>query len=177
MADAAMQKVKDLDSTMNSQLNQFGEEFTEERHISLCGGIKRRAGWLDRWRLQDIEKKAKLAKLTGTGRDLSKVTIMLVIGADAKVNARMRLYAKLLQDEVWESARVRWEVAENAAAPSDGTMALRLLIDDTLSRQATGSGAPHEAYRIDASPKQIAITGASQRGLLFGAGRLLRELV
>ena len=179
MADAAMQKVKDMDSKMNMQLKLFGEEIKEERHISLCGGIKRRAGWLDRWRAQDAEKKAKLKKLVGSGKDLKNASVLITVGADARVDARVRLYAKLLQDEVWDQARVKWEILENASGAPDGRTAIRLGIDAALAdpAKAAGSGAAHEAYRIDNGAAEIKITGASQRGLLFGCGRLLREML
>ena len=176
MADAAMQKIKDLDSKNNSQLGQFGEEVKEERDISLCGGIKRRAGWLDRWREADLAKKEKLAKM-GSGADLSNSVIILQLGNDETMNSRMRLYAKLLHEEVWENARVRWEIIEGDAEVPSGRMPVRLLIDETITELASSSGAAHETYRIDSSTEQITIKGASQRAVLFGVGRLLREMV
>jgi hypothetical protein len=176
--DAALQKVKDLDSKKNSQL---GEEVAEERPIHLCGGIKRRAGWLDRWREADEAKKKKLAELGGgAGVDMSNVTIFYDVTGDPKVDERARLYAKLLQEEVWDSARFRWEAVEGAdtgsSAVAEGTTALRLGVDSSLSVKAVGSGAAHEAYRINIAPERVDITGASARGLLFGCGRLLREM-
>jgi hypothetical protein len=74
-------------------------------HTTCNLGIKRAAGWLDRWREADQERKQLLASI-GSGKDLTNSAIHLALtGSDAKEHARLRLYAKLLQEEVPTSAQ------------------------------------------------------------------------
>ena len=170
-------EVEKKDNQFDVKQAQFGEEeFAAERPIHLMGGIKRRAGWLDRWREADLERKQKLATI-GAGMDLSSAVIHVQLQGDAKQDTRLRLYARLLHQEVWDNARVRWEVIEGGTQPSVGSkIAVQLALDQQLEQQASSSGAPHESYQIETTAAEVRITGASLRGLLFGVGRLLREM-
>jgi hypothetical protein len=55
-------------------------------------------------------------------------------------------------------------------------IAVRLSLSLELTQQASTSGAPHEAYTIESTESAVVICGASTRGLLFGVGRLVREM-
>lgn len=71
---------------------------------------------------------------------------------------------QVLVEEVEKRAMLRWPVAAAAAAgPS------------IVIEQPAGQG-PREGYRIETRGNSVIVAGNDDRGVLFGVGRLLREL-
>jgi hypothetical protein len=90
--------------------------------------------------------------------DLTNAVVVPPPGA----TAREKLAAAMLVEEVEKRAGVRWTVAGRAT----GVPAIR------FSRGAM----PAEGYALKTDARGATITASSERGMLFGAGRLLREL-
>lgn len=110
--------------------------------------------------------------------DLTQASIVTVAapkGVEAKA-------VQMLVEEVEKRTRVRWPVRQ--AAPKEGRPTILVGLASALP-QATEPGsdgtwnAP-EGYLIrtnpNARPSQVTVVGAGARGLLFGIGRLLRNL-
>ena len=128
-------------------------------------------GWLDNWskteRPQDKMHRETPGELT-----LKEATIKL--GDPA--SRRQRTYARVLVDEVYKRSRCEWSMmsvgqdSKGKRPPSPTTPVIVLRVDKI---QSTTS---EEAYRVetDASANLVTVTGASDRGLLCGVGRLLR---
>lgn len=101
-----------------------------------------------------------------------------VIALAPSASARVRAAADLLADEVAQRTRVRWPV--DGRATSSGPV-IRLGVVTAASGEAgqadVGRTAPgREGYRIVTARDGVTITGADERGVLFGVGRLLRAL-
>lgn len=90
--------------------------------------------------------------------DLSKATIV----ATSSLGPRGQRYARLLQEEVEMRTGLRLQIG--AATVSGPTITL-----------AKTSGAP-ESFRLETNANGATISGANDRGLLFGVGKLLRQL-
>lgn len=81
---------------------------------------------------------------------------------------RLPVYAKLLSDRVFERSRSRWVLGDSLNSSS----VICLEVEP----------GPAESYRLEASNQMVPggpalrITGGDERGVLFGVGRLLREL-
>jgi hypothetical protein len=111
-----------------------------------------------------------------------------VVVAPAKLSGPERKALELLTDEVRQRSLVRWEVAH--AWPADSTPVIAVgpasALKQFAGRYAKGlEAAPgvdkKEGYRISikkagrAAPA-VCVVGNDARGVLFGVGRLLREL-
>ncbi len=90
--------------------------------------------------------------------DLSKATIV----APSTLGPRGQRYARLLQEEVETRSGLRWNIAATADAGAN----------ITLSKH-TGA---QESYRVETNANGATVSGANDRGLLFGVGKLLRQL-
>ena len=101
---------------------------------------------------------ALLAVFPAVGLDLTHATVV----APATLSAREKRAAAMLAQEVARRSQVRWPVA---AAPASGPS---IVIE-------RGSG-PAEGFRIRMEGGGVRISGNDERGVLFGVGRLLREL-
>jgi hypothetical protein len=93
--------------------------------------------------------------------DLSKATLVV----DANASPRDRKAAQVLVEEVEKRAQIRWK----PAAPPAGSHA------PYVELKRSGKGAA-ESYEIRTQPSGVTVTGADERGLLFGVGRLLRQM-
>jgi len=91
--------------------------------------------------------------------DLSKATVI----APSSASAREKKAITMLVEEVEKRTQIRMPVAAQAAGPS---------IRVTEQRGVTAA----EGYALRASVDGVTITGADDRGVLFGVGRLLREM-
>jgi hypothetical protein len=164
---------------MNGMKGEFGqvEEVADGVDASTVGGVKRRAGWLDRWRDADVARKELLRK-NAEGLDLTSSAVLLEPLAGAGVTARMRAYGSLLADQIWERSKCRWSVADAVADAAAAKTIVRLSIDESIGGRCASSAAAHEAYeiRVLEGGGGVSVAGASDRGLLFGVGRLLREM-
>ncbi len=74
----------------------------------------------------------------------------------------------MLVEEVEKRTGIRWPVY---ATPSEGAGSEAIRVE-ILLRQAS----PAEGYRVEVSGNTVRVTGNDARGVLFGVGRLLREL-
>jgi hypothetical protein len=74
----------------------------------------------------------------------------------------------MLVEEVEKRTGIRWPVYQTL---SDGVGSERIRVE-VLSRRAL----PAEGYRVEVSGNTVRVTGNDARGVLFGVGRLLREL-
>ena len=133
-----------------------------------CVLVHHTQGWLD-----DVKSKSynvSLACPVGCV-DLTKDAVVIT----ASESPRVDLYAQILATEVAKRSCVTLPVhsteAFHAKYPEEASrpVAIVLLIDPKLEELGT------EGYRIEASATQILITGPSERSILFGVGRFLRE--
>ena len=96
--------------------------------------------------------------------DLTRATVVApagFTGPEAKA-------VQMLLEEVERRSGVRWARASQAPAGEAATI--------SLARAGDGGGLPREGYRIRTAGSAITITGNDARGVLFGAGHLLRSL-
>jgi hypothetical protein len=93
--------------------------------------------------------------------DLTKAVVV----APAGLSGPERKAVGMLVDEVWKRSFVRWEVVD--AAPAPGVPAIAI---------GRGSTSAAEGYQLLSSPSGAVVNGNDARGVLFGVGRLLREL-
>ncbi len=99
--------------------------------------------------------------------DLGNATVV----APSTLSGPERKAVELLLDEVEARTLIRWPVA---AQPPAGTPCIAI-------GRADNRGLPAEGYSIEAGPASgaactVRVTGNDARGVLFGVGRLLREL-
>src|SRR4029077_14129418 len=84
------------------------------------------------------------------------------IFAPPNLSSREQKAAAMLGDEVDKRTGILWPVMQ-------ASRAVRI---EMISQP----GAPAEGYHIEVKDHFVRVTGNDSRGLLFGAGRLLREL-
>jgi hypothetical protein len=112
-------------------------------------------GWLDAW------------KQTEESRLLQPEPGALVLD-QAEIRhggGRQLLYAQILQREVEKRSRCRWHLS-----PAEQPLPMvRLGVEE-------GANEHPEGFRIRTTSTDVVVTGFSERGLLFGIGRLLREM-
>lgn len=77
---------------------------------------------------------------------------------------RCAVYAALLSDEVYKRSRVRWAVQPTGTKES---VAVTLVLQADL---------PEEGYVLTTTASQVTVAGGSDRGILYGVGRLIRVL-
>jgi glycosyl hydrolase family 20 len=80
-----------------------------------------------------------------------------------ELQGREKKALELLLDEVEVRTQVRWDVAASAE-------------DGPHVRIANGRSGAAEGYTLSVSGAGVTITGNDERGVLFGVGRLLREM-
>lgn len=109
--------------------------------------------------------------------ELSKAVVVQPNGASGPE----RKAAAMLVDEVEKRTGVRWEILHEP--PKDQRPTILLGTAAALRELATGHAAASpstepEGFHIEADPKsgRVTVAGHDARGVLFGAGRLLREL-
>lgn len=111
-------------------------------------------GWLEAWRKNETSH-----LLLPTADDFDLKTAVVVAEPDSD---RAEFYAELLLDEVGRRSHCRWK--RSGEGPQ-----VRLRVDS----QALGHP---EGYCLRVKDGNVTIAGADERGLLFGVGRLLREM-
>ena len=103
------------------------------------------------------------------GFDLTDAAVL--IGSAA--SAREKKAAQVLVEEAEKRCYLRWPIFSSGTSAPGRSVSIRLLV---VSRGTN----PHldEGYTLHCEPAQsgavVTITGASERGLLFGVGKLLR---
>ena len=95
--------------------------------------------------------------------DLTRAVVVPLAGRTGREGKALAM----LLDEVERRTRIRWAVA--ASRPRTGPCV-------ALEKRGW-DGARPEGYAIETSGSTVTIRGADARGLLFGVGRLLRELL
>ena len=98
------------------------------------------------------------------GLDLSGAVVTISI----PLNGPEQKAAAMLVEEVEKRTGIRWPVYPK---PSEGVSSEGIRVE-IVSRQ----GSPAEGYGVEVSGNTVRVTGNDARGVLFGAGRLLREL-
>jgi hypothetical protein len=99
------------------------------------------------------------AAASGAEIDLTHATVVLSPSA----TAREKKAAGMLVDEVEKRTQIRWPLAAQASG--------------AVIRIAQQNGvAGREGYSLRATSGAVTILGADERGVLFGVGRLLREM-
>lgn len=114
--------------------------------------------------------------------DLTKATVI----APESLSAREKKAVAMLVDEVRKRTMVKWneqkEVPQTEESPSilvgPREKIRPLLTAEEQKSLLSDTQAPAEGYQIASLPKRrmIAVIGNDERGVLFGVGRLLREL-
>ena len=92
--------------------------------------------------------------------DLAKAVVVAPQGLSARQNKAVTM----LVEEVEKRTRIRWPVVRMAPRTEAPTISI------ALGKRAA------EGYSIRVQQRRVVITGNDSRGVLFGVGRLLREL-
>lgn len=131
-------------------------------------------GWLENWSQDDG---VVLALPHSDVLDLSKAVVVFD-GA----NARLSTYADVLVDAIYKSSRCSWKRCSSVSAeqPEEDAAIVRLVVDAELGAEL-GSEGYELALEMEEDPAQggvhkVYISGATDRAVLFGVGRLLREI-
>lgn len=111
-------------------------------------------GWLDAWRAKET---SKLLLPGPTDMDLSNAGLSLPDPTE-----RLRNYAAVLTRQVRQHSQCRW--SQDGSGP-----------EVVLRVEPQNKNAP-EGFTIKADRDTVAITGRTERAVLFGIGRLLREM-
>ena len=134
--------------------------------------LKVKMGWLDNWKAAD---QVDLHLPPGMW-DLSLTVITYPKEQSCE---RYKLYAKILADEVFKRSRYKWKVSEvepdfDVASQSTSTVYFRLAreIEESVGKE----GYIIAQERALSGSAVISICGATDRAILFGIGRLLREM-
>jgi len=107
---------------------------------------------------------AKLASFCIIAHHASALDLSNAVVVPApNLNVTERKAVTMLVDEVEKRTGIRWPVA----IPSSEGVRIEVLAQ---------SSQPAEGYRVEAGSSWVRITGNDARGVLFGIGRLLREL-
>jgi hypothetical protein len=96
---------------------------------------------------------------------------------------RLPFYRETLIEEVFKRCRVRWAAAEDAADTTSAGAGLGATVRLSVDRELAGVSSP-EGYTITTrwqgedgvGRSVLSLVGASERGVLFAVGRLLREM-
>ena len=109
--------------------------------------------------------------------EMTDLTHAVVVAPDG-MSAPEQKAVQMLVDEVWKRTWVRWNVTNE---PPSTPSAMVLIAPYTLLPQAHRVTVPAptapEGFSIKSMPSSgVVVAGADARGLLFGVGRLLREL-
>ncbi len=99
--------------------------------------------------------------------DAADLTNAVVI-APKELSAREQKAVAMLVEEVEKRTGVRWPTS--ASKPADERPAI------TIHVAANDPSRKRESFKVSTSPSVVEITGADERGTLFGIGYLLRKL-
>jgi len=131
-------------------------------------------GWLDNWRKLDPTK-LELEK-AGT-KSLGHACICWKI-LDKSHGRRLKLYAEVLQDEVFKRSKTMWEVLECSETTADDQSKdlVELTLDSNLQGRLGAEGYKIKVESYESGRVLVKVTATAERGVLFGVGRLLREM-
>ena len=114
--------------------------------------------------------------------DLTKAVVVV----PDSLSAREKKAVDMLVDEVHKRTMVRWTIANAVPKPQDSPVILvgpqskirTFLAPNDIMASTTVEAARPEGYQIakNVNRAMIAVIGNDERGVLFGVGRLLREL-
>jgi hypothetical protein len=108
-----------------------------------------------------------------------------VVVTPAELSGTERKAVTMLVEEVQKRAAVHWTVVNawpmgSAPVIAVGPASLRVAFDGRLAQKLDDGGPSHRAegyqIRIDPDERSVIVAGNDARGVLFGVGRLLREL-
>jgi hypothetical protein len=99
--------------------------------------------------------------------DAADLTSAVVV-APKELSAREQKAVAMLVEEVEKRTGVRWPTS--ASKPADERPAI------TINAAANDPSGKRESFTVSTSPSVVQITGADERGTLFGIGYLLRNL-
>lgn len=109
--------------------------------------------------------------------DLTRAAVVV----ERESSGRERLAARMLVEEVERRSGVRWDV-RTEGQDLEGAIGIAVGRNPVMNRRlgqllvSVGGRAGSEGYQIVAEPGGLAVVGNDERGVLFGVGRLLREL-
>jgi len=101
-----------------------------------------------------------------------------VVVAPHGMSAPEQKAVQMLVDEVWKRTWVRWNVANEPPSPPTAmvVVAPQALLPEAYRGMVPAATAA-ESFCIKSTPSSgVVVAGADARGVLFGVGRLLREL-
>ncbi len=110
--------------------------------------------------------------------DLSRAKIIIASGFTAPAPKA----ALLLADEAEKRTGLRWPILANASPPAEPLIILTtadridFLPENIRPPKTSAATQKADGYSIFVSGQSVVVIGNDPRGLLFGAGRLLREL-
>jgi hypothetical protein len=117
-----------------------------------------------------------VASAAAQNLDLSTVTVV----APASLSPAEKKAVAMLVDEVHRRTQLHWPVSQSwpASGPAIavGTEASLLSVPGSRLRQGPAAAPGPEGYRLWVSGHDLVVCGNDARGVLFGAGRLLRSL-
>ena len=102
--------------------------------------------------------------------DLSAATIVLAQPAPE----RAHVYAQLLADEVYQRTALRWPVVNGNYSATASSAVIQLSARSTAT--VDWASARPEGFALSVSGSTVSVVGEDSRGLLYGIGRLLREM-
>ncbi|WP_348268066.1 hypothetical protein P8936_02165 [Edaphobacter paludis] len=122
--------------------------------------------------ISGIGRAGLLHALESGWTEMNNVSLVL----PAQPTKRERVAAEMMADEVMKRCGVEWTIGSAGAVKIYlGTRASwHGLGDAVASVAATAAKLPAESYAIASAHDWIAVCGSDERGLIFGAGKLLR---
>eukprot|EP01047_Picozoa_sp_COSAG01_P101997 COSAG01_NODE_31649_length_593_cov_9.410931_1_plen_157_part_10 len=126
---------------------------------------------------------AAAAARTAEMVDLSAAVIRLSSGP-ASQDPRAHVYAQMLSDEVYKRTSLRWPVlpgqhssSGGGGGNSDGGRGVVVVQLSSMSPAPVDwSSTRREGYTLSTTSSAVSVVGQDSRGLLYGVGRLLREM-
>jgi hypothetical protein len=127
---------------------------------------------------------AAVAARTAEMVDLSAAVIRLSSGP-ASQDPRAQVYAQMLSDEVYKRTSLRWPVLPERHSSSggggggngDGGRGVVVVQLASMSPAPVDwSSTRREGYTLSTTSSAVSVVGQDSRGLLYGVGRLLREM-
>jgi hypothetical protein len=127
---------------------------------------------------------AQAAPASGEGSDMLNLNLAVVVTPTDLSGPEQKAVAMLV-DEVEKRSLVRWEVRHEWPSKASAVVAIGPetslnAFAGPFAAQAAAAGKGPEGYRLisiaDSPVKGALVIGNDARGVLFGAGRLLREL-
>src|SRR5439155_15184340 len=100
--------------------------------------------------------------------DLSKAVVV----ASPGLSGPGKKAVEMLVDEVYKRTQIRWRVVQSP--PSGDGPAIQ--VSDEKSASHGKEGYRLRVLKVGTRPAVVSVAGNDERGVLFGVGRLLREL-